>query len=60
MMSLTFPNKTNSKARKAENRYFLLMKVGSRISNNHAQNNKKIVQHCLQVKKRREKTKTSL
>ena len=47
MISLTFPNKTNSNARKAENRYFFLMKVRSRISNNHAQNKKKIVQQTL-------------
>ena len=44
MISLTFPNKSNSNARKAENIYFFLMKVRSRISNNHAQNKKKIVQ----------------
>ena len=44
MISLTFPNKTNSNARKAENKYFFLMKVGSRISNNHAKNKKKIIQ----------------
>ena len=31
MISLTFPKKTNSNARKDENRYFLLMKVRSRI-----------------------------
>ena len=37
MISLTFHNKTNSKAHKAENKYFFLMKVRSRISNNHAQ-----------------------
>ena len=46
IISLTFPNKTNSNARKAENRYFFLMKVRSRISNNHAQNKKKIVQQA--------------
>ena len=60
MISLTFPNKTNSNARKAENKYFFLMKVRYRISNNHAQNKKKIVQQCLQIKQRREKTKNSL
>ena len=60
MISLTFPNKSNSNAHKVENKYFFLMKVRSRISNNHAQNKKKIVQQCLQIKKMREKTKTSL
>ena len=60
MISLMFPNKTNSNAQKAENIYFFLMKVRSRISNNHTQNKKKIVQQCLQIKQRREKTKTSL
>ena len=44
MISLTFPNKTNSNGRKAENKYFFLMKVRSIISNNHAKNKKKIVQ----------------
>ena len=44
MISLMFPNKTNSNARKDENKYFFLMKVRSRISNNHAQNKKKIIQ----------------
>ena len=44
MISVRFPNKTNFDARKAENIYFFLMKVRSRISNNHAQNKKKIVQ----------------
>ena len=47
MISLTFPNKSNSNARKAENRYFFSMKVRYRISNNHAQNKKKIVQQHL-------------
>ena len=37
MISLTFPNKSNSNAHKAENKYFFLMKVRSIISNNHAQ-----------------------
>ena len=60
MISLTFPNKTNSNARKDENRYFFLMKVRSRISNNHAQNKKKIIQQRLRINKMREKTKTSL
>ena len=60
MISLTFFNKTNSNARKDENRYFFLMKVRSIISNNHAQNKKKIVQQRLRIKQRREKTKTSL
>ena len=46
MISLTFPNKNNSNARKAENRCFFSMKVRSRISNNHAQNKKKIVQQA--------------
>ena len=55
-----FPNKTNSNGRKAKNIYFFLMKVRSRISNNHAQNKKKIVQQHLWIKQRREKTKTSL
>ena len=36
------------------------MKVRSRISNNHAQNKKKIIQQRLWIKRRREKTKTSL
>ena len=44
MISLTFPNKTNSNAHNAENKYFFLMKVRSRISNNHAQNKNTIVQ----------------
>ena len=44
MISLTFPNKSNSNAHKTQNRYFFLMKVRSRISNNHAQNKKKNVQ----------------
>ena len=44
MISLMFPNKSNSSAHKDENRYFFLMKVRSRILNNHAQNKKKIVQ----------------
>ena len=44
MISLTLPNKSNSNARKAE--YFFLMKVRSIISNNHAQNKKKIVQQA--------------
>ena len=52
MISLTFPNKTNSNARKAENKYFFLMKVRSRISNNHAQNKKKIVQQTLAIKEK--------
>ena len=60
MISLTFPNKTNSKACKAKNIYFFLMKVRSKISNNHAQNKKKIIQQCLRIKQKREKTKTSL
>ena len=60
MISLTFRNKTNSNALKADNRYFFLMKIRSRISNNHAKNKKKIVQQCLRIKQRREKTKTSL
>ena len=60
MISLTFPNKSNSNACKAENRYFFLMKVGSRILNNHAQNKKKIIQQCFQIKQRREKTETSI
>ena len=60
MISLTFPNKSKSNARKAENRYFFSMKVRSRISNNHAQNKKKIAQQFLRIKQRREKTKTSL
>ena len=55
-----FPNKSNSNARKVENRCFFSMKVRSRISNNHAQNKKKIVQTNLRIKKKREKTKTSL
>ena len=46
MISLTFPNKTNSNAHKAENKYFFLMNVRSRISNNHAQNKKKIYKHA--------------
>ena len=46
MISLTFPNKINSNAHKDENEYFFLMKVRSRISNNHAQNKKKIVQQA--------------
>ena len=44
MISLRFPNKSNYNARKDENKYFFLMKVRSIISNNHAQNKKKIVQ----------------
>ena len=36
------------------------MKVRSRISNNHVQNKKKIIQQCLQIKKMRDKTKNSL
>ena len=60
MISLTFTNKSNSNARKAENIYFFSMKVRSRTSNNHAQNKKKIIQQHLQIKQRREKTKTSL
>ena len=60
MISLTFPNKTNSNACKDENKYFFLMKVISIILNNHAQDKKKIVQQCFRIKKRREKTKTSL
>ena len=57
MISLAFPNKSNSNACKAENRCFFLMKVRSRISNNHTQNKKKIIQQRLQIKKMREKTK---
>ena len=44
MISLMFPNKANSNARKPENRYFFLMKVRPRISNNHAQKKKKTIQ----------------
>ena len=51
---------TNSNARKAKNKYFFLMKLRSGISNNHAQNKKKIVQQHLRIKQRREKTKNSL
>ena len=43
-----------------KNKYFFLMKVRSKISNNHAQNKKKITQQRLQIKQRREKPKTSL
>ena len=51
MISLIFPNKSNSNARKAENRYFFLMKERSRISNNHAENKKKIIQkYCEWIK----------
>ena len=57
MISLTFPNKTNSNARKAENRYFFLMKVRSIISNNHAQNKKKIIQQTCERSKRERKLK---
>ena len=46
MILLMVPNKTNSNAHKAENNYLFLMKVRSRISNNDAQNKKKIVQHA--------------
>ena len=46
MISLTFPNKINSNARKVENRCFFSMKVRSRISDNHAQNKKKIIQQA--------------
>ena len=60
MISLTFPNKSNSNAHKAENIYFFLMKVRSRILNNHAQNKNKIVQQCFRIKQMRDKTKTSL
>ena len=41
-ISLTSPNKSNSNAHKAENKCFLR----SRISNNHAQNKKKIIQQA--------------
>ena len=47
MISLTFPNKTNFNARKAENIYYFLMKVRSIISNNHAKTKNKIVQQTL-------------
>ena len=57
MISLTFPNKTNSNARKAENIYFFLMKVISIISNNHAQNKKKIIQQTCEQRKRERKLK---
>ena len=60
MISLTFQKKTNSNACKNENKYFFLMKVRSKISNNHAQNKKKIVQQFLRIKQRREKTKICL
>ena len=50
-----FPNKSNSNARKVENRYFFSMKVRSKISNNHAPNKTN-----LWIKQKREKTKTSL
>ena len=60
MISLTFANESNSNARKAKNRYLFLVKLKSRVSNNHAQNKKKIVQQCLRLKQRREKTKNSL
>ena len=46
MISLTFPNKSNSSAHGAENRCFFSMKVRSIISNNHEQNKKKIVQQA--------------
>ena len=46
MISLTFPNKSNSNACKVENIYFFLMKVRSRNSNNQAQNKKKIIQNA--------------
>ena len=46
MISLTFPNKSNSNARKVENIYFFLMKLRFGTSNNQVQNKKKIVQHA--------------
>ena len=46
MISLMFPKKTNSNARKAENKYFFLMKVRFRILKNHAKNKKKILQQA--------------
>ena len=49
-----FPNKSNSNACKAENRCFFSMKVISRISNNHAQNKKKIVKQLVNKEKKRE------
>ena len=57
MISLTFPNKTNSNARKAENIYFFLMKVRSIISNNHAQNKKKMFNKLANKEKERRKLK---
>ena len=38
-----FPNKSNSNARKSENKYFFLMKVRSRISNNHTQTKRNLL-----------------
>ena len=52
MISLMFPNKSNSNARKVENRCFFSMKVRSRISNNHAQNKKKINKLANKAKER--------
>ena len=54
MISLMFPNKSNSNARKAENRYFFLMKVRSRISNNHVKSKKKIINMLANKAKERE------
>ena len=54
MISLKFPNKTNSNARKAENIYFFLMKVRSRISNNHAQTKIKLFNTLANKAKERE------
>ena len=54
MISLMFPNKSNSNACNAENICFFLTKVRSRISNNHAQNKKKIVQQLANKEKEKE------
>ena len=60
MISLMFPNKNNSNACKAENIYFFLIKVRSRISKKSCTKQEENHSTNLWIKQKREKTRTSL